>query len=346
MEEIALVFSSLAGACTAVAIDKIPRRRQKASVTISSAVENQLHSLRIEKEILTKTITRLHNDDSNVSGVQRDRLLTRYQHQLGTIVAKIEKMEIASRYPDLGPVGDSIISLMDTKLSKMDQRLHEISSKISANQVQQTVMPQPQPQAVQPPRQEPPRQIVHERPPAQKTEPRTEVLQEVVEAPKARLAEPAPPEEVKLPERHISVELSTLTAIPNKMPEFPAEFIKPAATVEIPKVAEAPEPVEVPKSVEIPKPDLPKKIDNSHQLVAVEPSPLATSEPPKIEIPKIEPVAAEVPKPEPAVEKKIQMPTPVRIPEEEAIEDDDKDLDKIKSEIMKALSKLEQVEVE
>jgi len=36
----------------------------------------------------------------------------------------------------------------------------------------------------------------------------------------------------------------------------------------------------------------------------------------------------------------------VKIPEDEKLEDDDKDIDKIKSEIMKALSKLEQVEVE
>ncbi len=45
-------------------------------------------------------------------------------------------------------------------------------------------------------------------------------------------------------------------------------------------------------------------------------------------------------------ENKIQLPKPIKIPEEEKLDDDDKDLDKIKSEIMKALSKLEQVEVE
>src|SRR5574340_422907 len=234
MEEIALVFSSLADACTAVAIDKIPRRKYKQNVTVSSAVENQLHSLRIEKEILTKTITRLHNDDSNISRVQRDKLLIRYQHQLGTIVAKIEKLEIASRYPDLGPVGDSLISLMDTKLSKLDQRLHEISSKITVNTVQpavQTTSPPVQPQAVQQIKQESPRQIVQEKPRAEKVEPKIEVQQERTEVPKEKIPEPVAPIEIQIPERHVSVELSTLTTIPNKMPEFPAEFIKPTTTV-------------------------------------------------------------------------------------------------------------------
>lgn len=60
---------------------------------------------------------------------------------------------------------------------------------------------------------------------------------------------------------------------------------------------------------------------------------------PIIEIPRADPS-------QPSIEKKIQIPVAVRIPEDERLDDDDKDIDKIKSEIMKALSKLEQVEVE
>jgi hypothetical protein len=322
MEEIALVFSSLAGACTAVALDKIPRRRYKQTVIVSSAVGNQLHSLRVEKEILTKTITRLHNDGAGVSPVQRDKLLIRYQHQLGTVAAKIEKLEIASRYPDLGPVGDSLITLMDNKLSKLDQRLHEISSKIIVNNIQSSQVVQPtvqQTKVIEQIKQEQPsKQIVQERPQV-KMEPKVEVPQKI-EIPK-ETTEILSPVKVFLPEKRVSVELSTLTTIPNKMPEFPAEFIK-TPTVDIPKV----EVTKVEPTVE--KPQL---------IVPVQSAPLVPVE----EIP-----AVEAPKVEPAAGKKMQMPTPLRIPDEEKIEDDDKDLDKIKNEIMKALSKLEQVEVE
>ncbi len=320
MEEIALVFSSLAGACTAVALDKIPRRKFKQTITISSAVENQLHSLRTEKEILTKTITRLHNDDSNISRVQRDKLLVRYQHQIGMIIAKIEKLEMVSRYPDLGPVGDSLITLMDAKLSKMDQRLHEISSKITVNTVQPVAPPVQQQtvkQTVHQTRQEPPQQINQEKIKVEKIEPKVEIQQQT-EVPRERISESSPTVDMYLPERRISVELSTLTTIPNKMPEFPAEFIKPTVTSE-PKVEKQEPKVEVPQII-----------------VPIEPTSLVTSE-------KSE---ALLPKPEIVVEKKIQMPTPIKIPDEEKIEDDDKDLDRIKNEIMKALSKLEQVEVE
>ncbi|MGB9002641.1 MAG: hypothetical protein WCC52_02415, partial [Nitrosotalea sp.] len=176
MEEIALVFSSLAGACTAVALDKIPKRKYKQTITVNSVVEDQLHSLKIEKDILTKTITRLHHEESNVSSVQRDKLLIRYQHQLGTIIAKIEKLETASKYPDLGPIGDSLVTLMDNKLSKMDQRLHEISSKISVNTVQPSVQTTVQPAQVK--QQEQQKQIVQERPRTEKIEPKAEYQQE------------------------------------------------------------------------------------------------------------------------------------------------------------------------
>jgi len=319
LEEIALVFSSLAGACTAVALDKIPKRKYKQTITINSVVEDQLHSLKIEKDILTKTITRLHHEESNVSGVQRDKLLIRYQHQLGATISKIEKIETASKYPDLGPIGDSLVTLMDNKLSKMDQRLHEISSKMSVNTIQTIVQP------AQVKQQEQPKQTVQERPRTEKIESKVEYQQErieiqkIVEIPKENIL---PPIEIPVQARRRSIELSTLTEIPSRMPDFP-EITKLQAYVEPAKIIEP-----VKETLEIPQ-----------SIIPVEPTPL---------VPKEEIVTIEIPKPEVIehVEKRIQLPTPIKIPEEEKIEDDDKDLDKIKSEIMKALSKLEQVEVE
>ncbi|MGI0087931.1 MAG: hypothetical protein ACREBI_08220 [Nitrosotalea sp.] len=323
MEEIALVFSSLAGACTAVALDKIPKRKYKQTVTVNSAVEDQLHSLKIEKEILTKTITRLHHEESNVSSVQRDKLLIRYQHQLGTMIAKIEKLETASKYPDLGPIGDSLITLMDNKLSKLDQRLHEISSKIPANTVQPAAQTTVQPTQVK--QQEQPKQMVRERPQIEKIEPKIEYQQERTEIKKENNLPPMPPIEIPAQARRRSIELSTLTEIPSTMPEFPAEITRPTEThVEPAKIIEEP----IKETLEI-----------TQAIIPAESTPL---------VPREEIVIIETPKPEVVaqVEKKAQLPNPIKIPEEEKIEDDDKDLDKIKSEIMKALSKLEQVEVE
>ncbi|MGI0068853.1 MAG: hypothetical protein ACREAN_01200, partial [Nitrosopumilaceae archaeon] len=301
MEEIALVFSSLAGACTAVALDKIPRRKYSKQTTMNSTIENQLHALRIERETLTKTISRLHREDSNVTKVQRDKLLIRYQHQLGIIIAKIEKVETASRYPDLGPIGDSLITLMDNKLSKLDQRLHEISSKISVNTIQPAAKPTVLVHSTEVVKQqEQPNRVVQEKPRIEKMEIKTEVQEDKIEIQKENIQTPMPPIEIPIPERRRSVELSTLTEIPSKMPEFPAEFIKPPQIqVETTRII-----TESTKSPEIPQ-----------QIIPVEPAPL---------MPKEASVSIEIPKPIiEQVEKKIQLPTPIKIPEEEKIENDD-----------------------
>lgn len=311
MEEIALVFSSLAGACTAVAFDKIPKiKRNKQTPTINSAITNQLHSLIMEKEILSKTITRLHQQESDVTRIQKDKLLLRYQHQLGIVITKIEKLEVASRYPDLGPVGDSLISLMDNKLSQLDQRLHEISSKITINTV------------TQPKQAERTVETVLENPQIKKIEPKIEIQKEKIAVQEEKIIksertpEWLPPIEVPTYEKHRTVELSTLTEITNKIPQFPVDLIRPVhVEPQIPQVIT--EPIIIEEPILIPQPS----IQNITEEILPE---LIQQEP----------------------ERKIQLPAAIKIPEEEKLEDDDKDLDKIKSEIMKALSKLEQVEVE
>lgn len=296
MEELVLVLGSVAGACTAVAMDKLPKRKAgHLSLGTNPIIKNQIQSLRIEKEILTKTISRLYQQESDLSKIQRDKLLLRYQHQLGLVITKIEKLEAASKHPDLGPLGDGLITLMDQKLSQLDQKLHEISSKITVTSIPQTKQP------------EPIKEIAHEKIQPKKVETKMEVQKEVYT--------PMPRIEVSIPDKHRSVELITLTEIPSK-PEFPPELIK-SPTTEIPKqstvqVKDLSVPLEKPKVAEIE----PIRERPSHEIV------------------------------QPPIEKKIQIPDAIKIPEEEKIEEDDKDLDKIKSEIMKALSKLEQVEVE
>ncbi len=326
MEEIAIVLSSIAGACSAVALDKIPKTKKvKQTITVNSVIDTQLQSLKMEKEILSKTITRLHQQESDLSGVQKDKLLIRYQHQLGKVIAKIDKFETASKSPDFGPVGDSLISLMDSRLAQLDQRLHEISSKMTSNT--NTLTKQI----------EKPVETVHEKPQVKKieivTEPEKETIniqkeniemqKERVEIQKEKPPVLLPPIEIPTYEKHRTVELSTLTEITNKIPEFPAELIRPHQT-------EPPKPIH----------DEIKPKEIIQEIILVEPTSIQPTkqESPVLEIPKQELV-------QPA-EKKVHLPTPIKIPEDEKIEDDDKDLDKIKSEIMKALSKLEQVEVE
>ena len=82
MQEIAILLSSIAGACTAAAVKKFPKNKTElVSMGSSPQIKNQINSLRMEKEILTKTITRLYEHDAGLTKIQRDKLLLRYQHQ-------------------------------------------------------------------------------------------------------------------------------------------------------------------------------------------------------------------------------------------------------------------------
>ena len=101
-------------------------------------VKNEITSLIIERDILTKSIYRLYQQDSNLSKIKQDRLLTRYQHQLAIILAKIEKLGEARRHT-ASPLKDELIKVIDQKFSKLDKRLQELSSKISPqNKVQRS----------------------------------------------------------------------------------------------------------------------------------------------------------------------------------------------------------------
>lgn len=109
---------------------------QTPTIGSNSQIVSQLNSLQIEKDILTKTIARLYQNESDLTKIQKDRLLLKYQHQLGVVITRIEKLENASKHPDLGPLGDGLITLMDQKLSQLDQRLYELTSKIQIAQSQ------------------------------------------------------------------------------------------------------------------------------------------------------------------------------------------------------------------
>ena len=75
---------------------------QTPTIGANSQITSQLNALQIEKDILTKTIARLYQNESDLTKIQKDRLLLKYQHQLGIVITRIEKLENASKHPDLG----------------------------------------------------------------------------------------------------------------------------------------------------------------------------------------------------------------------------------------------------
>ncbi|MDE0090178.1 MAG: hypothetical protein OXP12_02335 [Thaumarchaeota archaeon] len=132
MQEIALLLSSLAGIATAAAVRaRAGGSGQILTLGASSQIQSQIKALRMEKEVLAKTITRLYQAEWEMPREQKEELLARYQRQMGMVMARLEKMEDAKRHPDLGPVGDGLITLMDQKLSGLDAKIYDISSAVA-----------------------------------------------------------------------------------------------------------------------------------------------------------------------------------------------------------------------
>ena len=315
MQEIVLILSSIAGVATAAAVRKMPRdKNQLSSLGTSSHIKNQINSLKIEKDILTKTISRLYQAEDEFSKIQKDKLLLKYQHQLGIILAKLEKLEQASKHPDLGPVGDGLISLMDQKLSKLDDRLYELSSKMLNSKIQTPEIKQ------------------------EKEEIKQEISKSIKETfnfekPKETKIDPIaiPPTKSRQ-----SFELTTLTNISRTEPKFPIfekkEVVKP---IPQPKIIQTE--LIKPKE-EIVKEVIQPKVEDKVEIIqSITPKPTFENKPDlNKEVAKITEHKA---LPEPEQEQKVSTI-------DNDFDDDTDDLDKIKGDIMRVLSKLDQAEVE
>ncbi len=317
MQEIVLILSSLAGVATAAAVRKMPRNKnQLLSLGASSQIKSQINSLKIEKDILTKTISRLYQADSEFSKIQKDKLLLKYQHQLGIVLARLEKLEQASNHPDLGPVGDGLITLMDQKLSKLDDRLYELSSKMTSAKVETPKVKDPQ--AKQETKQK---------------------VSDVFNFDKPKESK-IPPIETPPTKSRQSFELTTLSSVSRKEPKFPLfEETKQVAKP-------MPKPRVIPTEMIKPKEEIVQEI--------IQPKP-------KVED-KIEIIQSVTPKPETKIETKPDinkevakiteykaLPEPIKekpVTSDDDFDEDADDLDKIKGNIMKVLSKLDQAEVE
>ena len=98
---------------------------------IDYGTKTEINSLIMERDILTKTIFRVYQQDSQLTKIQRDKLLIRYQHQLGVVVAQIEQLGNSMKHTDVNPLDEGMFVAMDQKMSRMEEKLREISSQIS-----------------------------------------------------------------------------------------------------------------------------------------------------------------------------------------------------------------------
>ena len=267
---------------------------ESSKIGANAHVINQINSLQVEKDILTKTISRLYDNDSDLNKIQRDRLLLRYQHQLGVVIARIKKLETVSKHPDLGPLGEGLITLMDQKLSQLDQRLYELTSKIQIAEEQKA----------NPLKKE-----------AKTTPKTTHSTKPVFEKPISDFVEkPIQPSDKKF-------EITTLTSHTKMDSVKQTKYDQMLSQLDSDVIAPA-------------KKSPPLNIKPKQEVTAAETIVPETTLP-ATKAPEI--IKPHVPE---------QTKPAAQIPPESEVDDDDDDLDKIRSDILKTLSKIEQAEVD
>jgi hypothetical protein len=103
---------------------------------IDYGAKNEINTLVLEHDILTKTIFRLYRQDSHLTKIQRDKLLTRYQYQLGIITAKIKKLEETITNKDANTLEERLVSVIEQKFSNMEQTLQAALDSKNSSQIQ------------------------------------------------------------------------------------------------------------------------------------------------------------------------------------------------------------------
>jgi len=280
---------------------------------IEYSTKNEANSLIIERDILTKTIFRVYQQDSNLTKIQRDKLLTRYQYQLGVVVTKIEELGNAMRNTGTNHSDEGLFAAMEQKLSRIDERLQEMSSKIT--------------------------------PSNKRAERQTQKnVQSSVQKNKKKSTYTS---DVKLGSNNYGpLEITTLTQIPNRLPEFfkkkfkpsipKIQHVEPSDNEKVVKIVENVSEVKVTHSNVCEYPDCTNpKFSNKHCSVHTDPNAKEsiTSEK-KVVLSGLE------------VEKIPQAEIDDGLPDDSNLEDDDVDISALTKKMNESLDKLDQAEVE
>ena len=283
---------------------------------IEYGFRNEANSLIIERDILTKTIFRVYQQDSHLTKIQRDKLLTRYQHQLAVVVSKIEELGNAMRNTRTNHSDEGMFAVMEQKLSTMDERLQEISSKISI--------------------------------PKKQTERQTQRSKSYTrQSVQKHRTKPSYQRDITMGiNNHKPLEITTLTEVSTELPEFFRRKLKPSVTKiqhvepsdneKATKIVENVSEVKVIQSNVCEHPDCSNpKFSNKHCSVHTDPNA-------KESITKEKQVVLSGLE----VEKIPQAEIDDGLSDDNNLEDDDVDISELTKKIEKSLSNLDQAEVE
>lgn len=132
--EIAVIAgTSVAGAISAAFIERMSRakvgKKQRRS---SGAARVELLSMLFEKNLAAEAITRVYeaSQEGKIDRLERDRLLLKYKQQLDSLNQRIALAQPAADFADMTELRNNLVSLLENKISALDQKLLEMRSGV------------------------------------------------------------------------------------------------------------------------------------------------------------------------------------------------------------------------
>jgi hypothetical protein len=129
--EIALIAgSSVAGAISAAFIERLSRKGGKKQPRSTGAARVELLSLLFEKNLAAEAITRVYeaSQEGGIDRLERDRLLLKYKQQLDSLNQRIATLQPVADFADMTEMRNSLVSLLENKISALDQKLLDMKS--------------------------------------------------------------------------------------------------------------------------------------------------------------------------------------------------------------------------
>ncbi len=129
--EIAIIAgSSVAGAISAAFIERLSRKGGKKQPRSTGAARAELLSLLFEKNLAAEAITRVYeaSQEGRIDRLERDRLLLKYKQQLNSLNQRIATLQPVADFADMTEMRNSLVSLLENKISVLDQKLLDMKS--------------------------------------------------------------------------------------------------------------------------------------------------------------------------------------------------------------------------
>lgn len=131
--------SSVAGAISAAFIERLSRSRvgNKKQLKLTSAAKAELLSLLFEKNLASEAITRVYeaSQEGRIDRLDRDRLLLKYKDKLDSLNQRIAHLQPVADFADLKELRNNLVSLIENKISVLDQKLLEMKPIVTHDAV-------------------------------------------------------------------------------------------------------------------------------------------------------------------------------------------------------------------